>query len=169
MDVRLEPDPAHPDGVGHAVLPVDDELLRDDVEDPPVGGHRDVLRVFEQAVHVVLRDLARAAGDHAAALEALDVVARDADVDAVRLDAGGALGLADRLLHGRHGLVDVDDDAAVEPFGERDADAEHIDAVEFVGGGDDGAHLRRPDIYADYDAFIHGLAGLRLVGQSDDR
>ena len=53
MDVGLEPDAAHPDGVGHAVLPVDDELLREHVEDLAVGGHRDVLRVFEQAVHVV--------------------------------------------------------------------------------------------------------------------
>src|SRR5690606_23291362 len=97
------------------------------------------------------------------ALEALDVVAGDADVDAVRLDAGRALGLADGLLHGGHRLVDVDDDAAVEPFGHGDPDAEHVDAVELVRGGDHRADLRRPDVYADYDAIIHGNCWL-LVG-----
>ena len=44
--------PLIPNRVEHAVLPVYDKLLRDDVQDLPVGGHRHMARVGEQALHV---------------------------------------------------------------------------------------------------------------------
>src|SRR5690606_24041615 len=105
-------------------------------------------------------------GDDAAALERLDVVPRDADHDGARLHARRALGLADGRLHRLDGLVDVDDDAAVEPFGLRHADAEDVDAVVPVGSGDHGADLRGPEVYADDDAFVIGHDALQVWGRS---
>ena len=162
VHVGLQPDAAHADGVGHAVLAVHDELLRQHVEDLAVGGHRDVLGVLQQAEHVVAVNLATRDRDHAAALEALDVVARDADDDRLDLDARGVLGLGDGLLHGLDGLVDVDDDAAVEAFGLGHADAADVDAVEVVGRRHDGADLGGADVDADDDAVAGGGGAVRV-------
>ncbi len=162
VDVGLEPDAAHADRVGDAVLAVDDELLGQHVQDLAVGRHGHVLGVLQQAEHVVAVDLAARDRDHAAALEALDVVAGDADDDRLGLDARGVLGRRDRLFDGLDGLVDVDDDAAVEPFGLGDADAADVDPPEVVGARDDGADLGGADVDADDDAVAGGGGTVRV-------
>ena len=84
------------------------------------------------------------------------MVAGDADDDALGRRAGGALGLADGLLDGRDGLVDVDHDAAVEAVGLGDADAADRDAAVAVAARHDGADLGRPDVDADDEALSGG-------------
>ena len=127
------------------------------MQDFTVGGHGHVRGVVEQALHVALRDLAVAVrdGDDAPALKALHVVARDADEDALHVHAGGALGLADGGLHRRHGLIDVDHDAPVQPLRLGHADAQHVDAVQFIGRRHDGAHLGGADVHAYDNTFGH--------------
>ena len=154
VDVRLQTDAAHPDGIGHAVLSVHDELLREYVQDFAVGGHRDVARVLQQTLHIAARDLAARDRDHASALEALDVVARDADADAFDRHARSALGLADGLADGLDGFVDVDDDAAVQPVAVRQPDAADVEAVVIVHRRDDGANFCGADIDAHDETFL---------------
>src|SRR5262249_29447824 len=117
-DVHLgfEPHAAHADRVLDAVLVVDDEFLRDDVDDLAIGGDGDRLRGLDHALHVGGRDLvvlARHRHD-AAAVQAADVVAGDAGVHALGLHAGHALGLLDRARDARHGLLEVDDGTAAQ-------------------------------------------------------
>ena len=65
-------------------------------------------------------------GDDAAAVDAADVAAGDAGVHAGDLDAGHLLGLADRLLDGLDGGVDVDHHAAPQPARGRRAHADDV-------------------------------------------
>src|SRR5690606_22998011 len=146
-------------GIGHAVLPVDDELLRDHVQDLAVGGHGYMGGVFEQSLHVALRDLVVAVGDgdDAAALEALHMVSRDADDDALDGHVGGAFGLLHGGTHGGHRLVDVDDHTPVQALAFGDAHAEDVDTVHGVGRSHHRANLGGADVYAYDDAFAHGF------------
>ena len=68
---------------------------------------------LDRAVDVLAGDLAVVRGDRdlARGVEALDVLAADADEGAVDLPAGQPLGALDRVGDGPDGLVDVDDDA----------------------------------------------------------
>jgi hypothetical protein len=75
VDVHLEACPRHPDGRADAVLLVDDEVLRQDVEDFTAGGQRNGFRRVDRPADVLARDLAVLAGNgnDAPAVEALDV------------------------------------------------------------------------------------------------
>jgi len=98
VHLGLEPHAAHADRVLDAVLVVDDELLRDHVDDLAVHRDGDRLGGLDDAFHVGGRDLVVLARDRddAAAVDAADVVAGDAGVDALDLDARHALGLPRR-------------------------------------------------------------------------
>ena len=89
--------PVMPTGTRDAVLVVDDEVLRQHVQDLAAARQRHRPRGVDRALHVLARDLAVAPGDgdHAAAVERLDVRARQRQVHAVDLDAGRQLGLVD--------------------------------------------------------------------------
>ena len=114
VDVHLEPGAGHADRRADAVLLVDDEVLRQHVQDLAAGRQRHGLGRVDRPPHVVARDLAVLAGDgdHAAAVEALDVRTRQRQVDRVDLDAGHQLGFLDRLLDRLDGRIEVDDHAA---------------------------------------------------------
>ena len=110
--------PVSPTGAPMPFLLVDDEVLRQHVQDLAARRERDRPRRVNRAPHVVARHLAVLAGDRhdAAAVEALDVRAADAEVHRADLDAGHQLGFLDRPLDRLDGRVEVDDDAALEPF-----------------------------------------------------
>ena len=130
MHVDLEPGAGHADRRADAVLFVDDEVLRQHVQDLAAGRQRHGLRRLDRAPHVVARDLAALAGhgDDAAAVEALDVRARHRQVHGVDLDAGHQLGLFDRLLDRLDGGLEVDDHAAADAARLGDADADDVEA-----------------------------------------
>ena len=94
------------------------------------GRQRHRLGGVDRAPHVLARDLAVLAGDrdHAAAVEALDVRARQRQVDRVDLDAGHQLGLVDRLLDRIDRRLEVDDDAAPDAARLGDAEADDVEA-----------------------------------------
>ena len=116
VGLDLEAQGAHPERVLDALLAVDAEAPPLDVEDLAVGrdGHRP--GDLDRAVDVLAADLAVVAGDRdlAGRVEALDVLAADADEGAVDLPAGQPLGLLDRVGDRADRLVDVDDDALLE-------------------------------------------------------
>ena len=120
-DVRLdlEPQRAHPERVLDALLAVDREAAPLDVEHLAVRRDRHGAGDVDRPVDVLAADLAVVPGDRdlARRVEALDVLAADADERAVDLPARQALGLLDRVGDRADGLVDVDDDALLETGG----------------------------------------------------
>ena len=165
-DVRLdlEAQGAHPERVLDALLAVDREATPLDVEDLAVGRDRDRPGDLDRAVDVLAGDLAmmRGDGDLAGRVEALDVLAADADEGAVDLPAGQPLGPLDRVRDRADGLVDVDDDALLEA-GRGDGPVAH-DRQPAVAThlADERADLARADVDADEDrfAFHHGRSCL---------
>src|SRR4029453_19005192 len=101
-DVHLgfEAHARHADRILHAILVVDDEALRDDVDDLAVHGDGHRLGRFDDALDVGGGDLFVTArhGDHAARVDGADVIAGDAREHALHRHAGHAL----RLLDGAH-------------------------------------------------------------------
>src|SRR5207247_5419831 len=130
VHIDFEPRAGHPDGRADAVLLVDDEVLRQHVQDFASGRQRYRLGGIDRAADVLARDLAILARDRddAAAVEALDVRARQREVDRVDLDAGHHLGLVDRFLDRIDRRLEVDDDAAADAARFRRADADDVDA-----------------------------------------
>ncbi len=114
LDLELEG--AHPERVLDPLLAVDRETPSLDVEDVAVGrdGHRP--GDLDRAVDVLAGDLAmvRRDRDLAVRVEALDVLAADADEGPVDLPAGQPLGPLDGVGDRADRLVDVDDDALLE-------------------------------------------------------
>ena len=117
VDLDLEPERAHPERVLDALLAVDLEAPPLDVEDLLVRRDRDRPGDLDRPVDVLAGDfLALAAdGDLAGRVEALDVLAADGDERPVDLPARQALGPLDRFGDRSDRLVDVDDDALLEP------------------------------------------------------
>jgi hypothetical protein len=118
VGLDLEADGAHAERILDALLAVDDEAARQDVEDFAVRWDRDGPGDFEGPVDVLAGDFAHVAahGNGAARVLALDVLAADADEGAVDLVAGQPLGVVDRSGDGADGLVDVDDDGLRRPL-----------------------------------------------------
>ncbi len=79
MNIGLHTHARHSVRVVHAILTVNNKLLRDHMNDLPVGWQGNALGVFDQAVDVRLRHfmVRTADADNAATLEALDVIAGD--------------------------------------------------------------------------------------------
>ena len=162
LDLELEG--AHPERILDALLPVDGEAAPLDVEDVTVGRDRDRPRDLDRPVDVLAGHFAVVGGDRdlAARVEALDVLAADADEGPVDLPAGQPLGTLDRVGDRVDRLVDVDDDALLEA-GRRDRPVAH-DRQPAVAAhlADERADLARADVDADEDRFsFHGSVRLR--------
>ena len=155
VGLDLEPQRAHAQRVLDALLAVDGEPAPLDVEHVAVVGDRDRARDLDRAVDVLAGDLAvvRRDGDLARGVEALDVVAADADEGAVDLPARQALGALDGVGDRADRLVDVDHDALLEPRG-RDRPVAHDREPSVTGDlADQRADLGRADVDADQDRF----------------
>ena len=112
VHLGLQPDAGHADRVVDALLVVDQELLGQHVQDPLIGRDRDRLGRLDHALDVLGLDVAFPDRDDAVAVQALDVGAGDPGEHRADLDAGHALGLADRAADGVDRGVDVDHDPA---------------------------------------------------------
>src|SRR5438105_2032706 len=86
----------HADRIADALLTVDDELLRQHVQDLLVRGYRDGLGGVDDVLDIALAHLLVAHSDHAVGVEAPHVGTRDAGEHRVDLAAGHELGLLDR-------------------------------------------------------------------------
>ena len=144
-----------PERILDALLAVDREPAPLDVEDLAVRRDRHRPRDLDRAIDVLAGDLAVMGGDRdlAGRVEALDVLAADADERAVDLPAGQPLGSLDRVGDRADRLVDVDDDALLQA-GRRDGPVAH-DRQPAVAAhlADERADLARADVDADEDRF----------------
>jgi hypothetical protein len=122
---------------------VDDELLREDVQDLPAARQRDPLRGIDRAADVLPRDLAVLArdGDDPPAVERLDVRRGQPQVDRVDLDARRQLGLVDRLLDRVHRRLEVNDNALADPARVGKADPDDVEPAVIRHLADDGGDL----------------------------
>src|SRR5438034_4083903 len=153
VHLDLEAHARHPDGLADPVTVVDDEALRQDVDDLAVLGQVDGARRLDDAVHVVGAHLVMVAGyrHRAAAVDAANVAAGDPRVDPGDLDARHLLGLADRGLDGLDRRVDVDDDAAPDPARRRGADPDDVQGAPGRRLGDERANFRGADVQPDHE------------------
>ena len=156
-DVRLdlEAQGAHPERVLDALLAVDGEAAPLDVEHLAVRRDRDGAGDLDRAVDVLAGDLAVVGGDRdlAGRVEALDVLAADADEGPVDLPAGQPLGALDRVGDRADRLVDVDDDALLEAGRRHGAVAHDRQPAVAAHLADERADLARADVDADEDRF----------------
>src|SRR3989454_107273 len=151
VHLDLEAHARHADGIADPLAVVHDEVLGQDVDDLAVLRQVDRARGVHGTLDVRRVHLAVLAGDgdDAAAVDATDVAAGDARVDACDLDACHLLGLADGGLDCLHRGVDVDDDSAPEAARGRGADADDVEAAVRGRLGDHRADLRRAHVEPD--------------------
>ncbi len=118
VDVHFEPGARHAHRRADAVLVVDDEVLRQHVQNLASRRQGNRLGGIDRAPHVVAGNLAVLARDRddAAAVESLDVRARDGDVDRVDFDTGHQLCLLDGAFDGVDRRLEVHDRAAPDAF-----------------------------------------------------
>ena len=168
VHVDLEACAGHADRVADPVLLVHDEVLRQHVHDLAAARQRDGARGVDGAAHVLARDLAVLPrhGDHAAAVEALDVRARQAEMDRVDLDAGGQLRLLERLLDGVDGGFQVHDHTAPNAAGVGQADSDDVESAALHDLAHDGRDLRGADIEPHQISFSPCHASSVVGGRS---
>ena len=156
VGLDLEPERAHPERVLDALLAVDDEAAPHDVEDLAVRRDRDGPGDLDRAVDVLAADLAvwPLTATWPVRVLALDVLAADADERPVDLPAGQPLGPLDGVGDRVDGLVDVDDDALLQPGRRRRCPWPMIvRRPSRLDLADERADLRRPDVDPDQDRF----------------
>ena len=98
----------HADGIADPLLIVDDELLRQDVQDLLIRRDGHGAGGIDDAVHVQLGHFVVANGDNAVGIEAADMATGDAGINRTDLAAGHQFGLFDRALYRLHRGFDVD-------------------------------------------------------------
>ena len=96
MDARFQPHPGHPDRIAHALLVVDRELLRQDVQYLAIERNRDRARRVDHALDVARADFAAAHRDDTVAVEPAHVRAGFAYHRRAHAHARGLLGLGRR-------------------------------------------------------------------------
>ena len=170
VHVHLQPRAGHAHWSADAILLVDDEVLGQHVEDLASRRQRHRLRCVDRAAHVLAGDLAILAGDgdHAAAVESLDVRAREREMDRIDFDAGHQLGLFDRLLDRLDGCLGVDDEAAPDAARLGDAEADDVEAPAVQHLAHHRGHLRGADVQPDQVSFssCHSASGYRFFGRT---
>ena len=149
VHLGLESHARHADRIANALLPVDQELLRQHVQDALIGRNRDRLGRVDHVLDVAMRDLAVADRDHAVRVEAAHVTAGDAGVDGVDLAVGHELGLLDRALDGLHRGFDIDHHALLESARGLAAHADDFDRSVRGDLTDQRQHFGGADVEAD--------------------
>src|SRR4029077_1757095 len=130
-----------------------------DVEDLAVRRDRDRLGGLDDPLEIARTDLRVLARhrDHAAAVDAADVVPRDAGEDAADGPARHPLRLLDRALDGPRRLLEVHDHAPLEAVRRGRSHPDDADPVPaLVGLRHNGGDLGGPDVQPRVDsAFRH--------------
>ena len=152
MHIDLHLGAEHADRVLNAGLSVHEKMLPNGVHDRVLDRQVDRLGVFDDVLHVFSGDLAIFRDDrvYAAVVEAADVSAAHAEIDALDLHVGHLLRFGDRVAHVFLGRRRIHDFALADAAG---FGLPHADDVERAVGhdfADDAADLGRADLQA-YD------------------
>src|SRR5947207_1052830 len=130
----------HPDGVANAVLGVDNEFVRKDMQNFAVLGERNVAGGIDRAAHVFPFDVARARakGNAAAAVCAAHVVAGHADKGFFHRHIGHAFGFFHGAADRTYRRVEIDDEAFAQTFGFGCAERQKLYELALDFGDEDG-------------------------------
>ena len=149
VHLGLETHTRHADRLADAFLMIDDEFLREDVQDLLVRGNRHGPRGIDHAVDVAGRYLLVADRHDAVRVEAPHMTACDPGEHRVDLAARHQLGFLDRALDRLHGRIDVDDHALLETARRMRPDAHDLDRPLWGELAHDGNNFRRSDVESD--------------------
>ena len=156
MHFHFQPHTAHAERIVDVFLTVDDEFLRQDVQNLLIVGNRDGLRGFDDTIDVRLRDLFFLDRHHAARIQTADVAAGDAGVDLADPTVRHQLGFLDHALDRRHRCFDIDDDAFLEPARRLRAHANDVERAVIRNLRNDRRDFRRADVEThDQVLFLH--------------
>ncbi len=154
MHPRLQPYPGHPDWILNTFLTVDDELLRQDVQDLLVGWNRHHPRRFHHSIDVFRRGFPVLDGGHAVRIEPANVTTGNAGIDRMNLATRHSFGFVHRVLDRPNGRLDVDDHALLQASRGMRADADHLDGPIQADLADDDHHFRGADIEPDNQILV---------------
>ncbi len=123
VEIDFEAIADHADGVVDAGLLVEDELLREEMDDLAVGRQRDGAGAIDGGADFFAGDLAhaRAEADAATAVQAADVGSADGDDAALDGGFGDVFGEGGGLVDGFDGGADFGDDSFARALGVDDA------------------------------------------------
>ncbi len=142
---------------------VDQELLRQHVQDALVGRNRHCLGGIDDVLDIAMGHFAVADRDHSVRIEAAHVAAGDAGVDRVDLAVRHQLGLLDRALDRLHRRLDVDDHALLQAARRLAAHADDLDRTVGRDLADQREHLGGADVQSDDDVFVDLLSQYRAL------
>jgi len=115
MHARLETHTGHADGLAYALLAIDDEFLRQYVQDFLISRDRDCTCRIDDTIDIVRVHFTVADRDNPMRVEASDMPPGDAGIDRVNLAPGHEFGFFDRFLYGLHGGFDVHHHTFLQP------------------------------------------------------
>ena len=146
VDFDFKPHAAHAHRFTHVFLAVDDEFLRQDMQDLLI--HRDVDGAcgLDHAINVKLRNLAIFDGDHAVRVEAFDVRTGNTGDDVTNFHVRHQFSLFQRALNTGDRGFDVDHYAFFQSARRVLANAQHLEASLVGDLGDNRDDLRGADI-----------------------
>ena len=149
VHLGLETHARHADRLADAFLIIDDEFLRQDVQDLLVGRNRHGARRIDHAIDVIGRHFLVADRDDAVRVETAHMTAGNARVHRMNFATGHQLGFFDGALNRLHGGLDIHHHAFLQTARRMRADADHLDAAVVRDLADDGHHLGRADVETD--------------------
>jgi len=147
MHVDFKPLPNHAERIANAVLRVDHEFMRQNVQNFAIFGKGDVARGIYGTANVVALDVAAAMpkGDAAAAVHSANMTSCDADDCGLDGNVGDAFRFFNGATNGANGGVQIDDEALAQAFGFGRAEREkfHLFLIDFR---DQGARFRAANV-----------------------
>ena len=158
MNARLEPHARHAVRLAHALLLIDGELLRQNMQHLAIERDRDRARRVDHAIDIARADFAAAHRDDSVAVEAPDMRSRDADDDRADAHAGSFLRFLDRRFDRFDRRFDIDDDALAQPGAWRDAEAERRQLTVGQRLADDRADFAGADVQSG-EQISHRVTG----------
>ncbi len=157
MHFRLQAHAGHADRLADAFLVIDQELLRQDVQDLLIGRNGDGARRIDDAIDVARTDLFVANGDDAVRVQAAHMAARDTGIDGVNIAASHEFGLLDGALYRVHGGLDIDDHAFLQAARRVRTDADNLDDAVLVDLPDDSDDFGRADVETYDQVFLRAF------------
>ncbi len=146
MHPHFEAHAAHADRLANVFLAVNDEFLGQHMQHLLIGRDVDGFGGFQNPRHIGLGDFLVLDRDHSTGVEAQNVAARDAGVNAADLAIAHQFGFLQRALNRRHRAFDVHDHAALESARFMLAQSDHLVSIVTAHLGDNGNHFRGADV-----------------------
>ena len=148
VHARLQAHPGHTDGLFDTFLTVDDEFLRQDVQDFLVRGNRHRARGIDNPVHVGGGDLFVADSDDTVRIQTANMAARNPGEHRVDLATGHQLRLFHRTLNRLNRRLDVDHHPFFETARRVVSDSDNFEHTFRRYLRDNRHHLRRTNVQA---------------------